>query len=122
MSEADEVTPEQLVDELRKARVSDLLVHTCSLLASLGYGKLAPEARDLEQARLAIDALRAWTPLLPDGARRDVQQVVANLQLAYADAAIGNAPETDEESGHGTQTPQDEDAPPEREADAAASE
>lgn len=86
MSEA-EVGAEQLVEELRKAKVSDLLVHTCSLLASLGYGKLAPETRDLEQARLAIEALKAWTPLLPEEARRDVQQVVANLQLAYAEAA-----------------------------------
>ena len=83
-------TPEQLVDELCKAKVSDLLVHTCSLLASLGYGKLAPETRDLDQARLAIDALKAWVPLLPESARADVQQVVANLQLAFADA-VGSA-------------------------------
>ena len=84
---------EELVAELRKARVSDLLVHTCSLLASLGYGKLDPEARDLEQARLAIDALKALTPLLPEEPRRDIQQVVANLQLAFAEAAAGAAPE-----------------------------
>ena len=88
MSEsAAEPTAEELIAELRKARVSDLLVHTCSLLASLGYGKLAPEARDLEQAQLAIEALKALAPVLPEDARRDVQQVVANLQLAFADAA-----------------------------------
>ena len=79
--------PEQLLAELRNAKVSDLLAQTCSVLASLGYGKLAPEARDLEQARLAIDALRALAPVLPEEARRDVQQVVANLQLAFAEAA-----------------------------------
>jgi len=78
---------EELVAELRKAKVSDLLVHTCSLLASLAFGKLAPDLRDLDQARLAIDALKALAPLLEEGPRRDVQQVVANLQLAYADAA-----------------------------------
>ena len=78
---------EELVAELRKAKVSDLLVHTCSLLASLAFGKLAPDLRDLDQARLAIDALKALAPLLDEGPRRDVQQVVANLQLAYADAA-----------------------------------
>ena len=90
MSEAEgPPTPEQLVEELQKVRVSDLLVHTCSLLASLGYGKLAPEARDLEQARLAIDALKVLAPVLPEEARRDVQQVVANLQLAFVDAAAG---------------------------------
>ena len=81
---------EELVAELRKAKVSELLVHTCSLLASLAFGKLAPDLRDLDQARLAIDALKALAPLLEEGPRRDVQQVVANLQLAYADAAASS--------------------------------
>jgi hypothetical protein len=86
-----EATAEQLVEELRKAKVSDMLVHTCSMLASLGFGKLAPEARDLEQGRLAIDALKALAPLLDEEPRRDIQQVIANLQLAYASAV---APKT----------------------------
>lgn len=80
---------EQLVEELRKAKVSDLLVHTCSLIGSLAFGKLAPETRDLEQARLAIDALKALAPLIPEEQRLDVQALVANLQLAYAAAAAG---------------------------------
>ncbi|HEY8705721.1 MAG TPA: hypothetical protein VIL98_13275 [Gaiellaceae bacterium] len=80
-------TAEQLVEELRKAKVSDLLVHTSSMLASLAFGKLAPDVGDLEQARLAIDALKALGPLLDEGPKRDVQQVVANLQLAYVEAA-----------------------------------
>ena len=92
MSEsAAEPTPDeeaaQLVEELRRAKVSDLLVQTSSLLASLAFGKLAPDVRDLEQARLAIDALKAIAPLLDEGPRRDIQQVVANLQLAFAEAA-----------------------------------
>ena len=88
MSESPaEPTSEQLVDELRKAKVSDFLVHTSSMLASLAFGKLAPDIRDLEQARLAIDALTALGPLLDEGPRRDIQQVVANLQLAYVAAA-----------------------------------
>jgi hypothetical protein len=82
-----EPTAEQLVEELRKIKVRDMLVHTSSMLASLAYGKLAPETRDLDDARLAIDALRALLPVLPEQERNDVQQVVTNLQLAYADAA-----------------------------------
>lgn len=82
-----EPSADQLVEELRKVKVSDLLVHTCSMLASLAFGKLAPDVRDLDQARLAIDALKAVGPLLDEQPRRDVQQVVANLQLAYAEAA-----------------------------------
>jgi hypothetical protein len=75
-----------LMEELRRTKVSDLLIHTCSLLASLGYGKLAPEARDLDEARLAIEALKALQSVLSADAARDVQSVVANLQLAFASA------------------------------------
>jgi hypothetical protein len=84
--DAAEDTAAQLVEELRKAKVSDLLVQTCSLLASLAFGKLAPDVRDLDQAREAIDALAALAPLLPADARREIEHVTANLKLAYADA------------------------------------
>jgi hypothetical protein len=93
MSEsAAEPTPEALLDELRKTRVADLLVHTCSLVASLAYGKLAPETRDLDDARLAIEALRALLPVLPEDARPPIQQVVSNLQLSYAAVVAENEP------------------------------
>jgi hypothetical protein len=78
-------TAEQLVEELRKAKVDEFLVHTCSLLASLGFGKI--ETKELDQARLAVDALKALQPLLPEPAAKDVQNLVASLQLAFADAA-----------------------------------
>ena len=80
-------SPEELVAELQKAKVEDLLVHTCSLIASLGFGKLDPESRDLEQARLAIEALKALRPLLPVQAGKEVEDIVAALQLSYAEAA-----------------------------------
>jgi hypothetical protein len=80
-------TAEQLVEELKKVKVGDLLLHTSSMLASLAYGKLAPETRDLPDAQLAIEALRALVPLVPEADRGSIQQVVSNLQLAYADAA-----------------------------------
>jgi len=87
-SQADP-TPEEVVDELRKIQVGDVVVSSASMFASLAYGKLAPDLRDLDQARLAIDALRALLPLVPEEHRRDIQEVVSNLQLAYADAAKG---------------------------------
>lgn len=88
MSESSaEPTAEQLVEELRKAKVEDMVVHSASLFASLAYGKLSEEARDLEQARLAIEALQALVAVLPEELRGDFRQVVSNLQLAYAAAA-----------------------------------
>ena len=85
------LTPEQLVEQFRQMKVSDLLLSTLFTLSQLAYGKLEPSARDLEQARIAIDAMDALMPVLggaiPDEAQRDFRQVVVNLKLAYAAAA-----------------------------------
>jgi hypothetical protein len=90
----DEITEQELVDALRQLQVSDLLVQTLSTVSSLAYHRLADEHRDLEQARLAIEALRALVPVLagavPAELTRDFEQVTANLQLAYA-AAVEQA-------------------------------
>ena len=86
----DEITEQELVDALRQLQVADLLVQTLSTVSSLAYHRLADEHRDLEQARLAIEALRAFVPVLagavPAELTRDLEQVTANLQLAYAEA------------------------------------
>jgi hypothetical protein len=80
----------QLQEELRRLKVSDVLVQTVLTVSSLGFHKLEGEARDLDQARLAVEALRALVPTLqgvvPEEAIRDFNQMVANLQLAYAKA------------------------------------
>ena len=82
----DEITEQDLVDALRQLQVSDLLVQTLSTVSSLAYHRLAEEHRDLEQARLAIEALRALVPVLsgsiPPELTRDFEQVLANLQLS----------------------------------------
>jgi hypothetical protein len=82
---------EELQAELAKLEVSDLLLQTLYSVSSLGYHRLSPETRDLDQARLAIEALRALVPVLEgsvgEDALRDFHQVLANLQLAYASAA-----------------------------------
>jgi predicted nucleic acid-binding protein len=87
----DEQLIQQLEEELKKLKVADLLVQTLYTVSSLGYRKLSDEDRDLEQARLAIEALRALLPVLEgsvgDELVRDFKQVTSNLQLAYADAA-----------------------------------
>jgi predicted nucleic acid-binding protein len=87
---SDEQLVQQLEEELKKLKVSDLLVQTLYTVSSLGYRRLSEEDRDLDQARLAIEALRALLPVLEgsvsDELVRDFKQVTANLQLAYADA------------------------------------
>jgi hypothetical protein len=93
---ASDPTPEELIQEFQRIKVSDLLVSTVYTLSQIGYGKLDAKTRDLEQAKLAIDALRALLPLLEGVAEpnlvRDFRQVVANMQLAYADAVGESRP------------------------------
>jgi hypothetical protein len=86
---------EELQSELAKLKVSDLLLQTLYSVSSLAYHRLGEEGRDLEQARLAIEAVRVLVPVLegavPEEALRDFGQVLANLQLAYA-AAVAEEP------------------------------
>jgi hypothetical protein len=84
-------TEEQLREALEKVGVADILVNALSAAASIGFHRVSPEARDLEQVKLAIEALRALDPVLreagvDDAIVRDLEQARANLQLAYAAA------------------------------------
>jgi hypothetical protein len=80
----EQASAEELIKQLK---VSDLLLGTLASLVQLGYAKLGDGEAD--QARLAIEALRALTPVLEGAASaealRDLRQATANLQLAYAE-------------------------------------
>ena len=88
---SEEELLKQVEEQLRNLKVSDLLVQTLYTVSSLGYRKLSQEDRDLDQAKLSIEALRALLPVLEgtvsEDVIRDFRQVTANLQLAFADAA-----------------------------------
>ena len=98
-SQSEQELVEQLQAELSRLKVSDLLLQTVYTISSLGYHRLSGENKDLEQARLAIEALKALLPVLegavPAEAVRDFNQVLANMQLAYASAAAEEPEETD---------------------------
>jgi hypothetical protein len=90
LSEDEQKLVDELQAELAKLKVSDLLLQTLYTVSSLGYHRLSGEAKDLDQAKLAIEALKALVPVLegsiPEEALRDFQQVLANMQLGYASA------------------------------------
>jgi hypothetical protein len=87
--EAREPTIEDLAEALRQIEVGQFLLSTVSTLASLAYGKI--EQGELRQAKAAIDAIGALLPVLKeeveDDLLRDFERALANLRLAYADAA-----------------------------------
>jgi hypothetical protein len=92
----DERAADDLAEELERLRVEEVVIQTLVTVSAIGYRGLGltPEtegSRDLTQARLAIDTMRALTPVLeqvvPAELVRDFSTSVANLQLAYAKVA-----------------------------------
>jgi len=79
-------TPEQLAEQIRQLKVADILLSTVSTLGQLAYVKL--DAKQLDEARLAIDGIAALLPPLKGHADeqtlRDFNQLLANVRIAYA--------------------------------------
>jgi len=91
VAESDLPTEEELREALDRVGVADVLLQALTATASLGFRRVSADARDLQQARLAIEALRALEPVLREGGVeeavvRDLEQARMNLQLAYAKA------------------------------------
>jgi hypothetical protein len=96
VSESEEQVARELAEELRKLKVEDVLISVLIQISAIGYRRLglteeSKDDRDLQQAKLAIDTMKALMPVLgevvPADLIRDFEQSVANLQLAYATAA-----------------------------------
>jgi hypothetical protein len=99
-------------EQMRRIRVQDVLLQTAATLVNLGGRRLglAPDAgeeRDLEQARLAIEGVRALAPLLGADEASAVREALSQLQVAYAREAQqpagegGDAPGPDPGGGEG---------------------
>ena len=100
----DDISEEELraayEEQLKRVRVEDVLVQTVVSLLNLGGRKagLAPgteDERDLEQVHKAIEGVRVLLPQVEDVLGPDAKQlrdVLAQLQLAYAQESGGAAP------------------------------
>jgi len=100
----DESRDEQIAKEFAQIRVDELLVNTTTMLASIAAIRLAEEERDLEQAKLAIDAIKALQrPLqnfLDDDLKGQLNGLLASLQMAYVNAVVpASAQEPSAENG-----------------------
>jgi hypothetical protein len=101
-------------ERLARTPVRDLLLQTMATFADvagirLGLGPRGEEARDLPQARQAIEVLRALVGVaesqLGAALARPFREPLAALQLAYARAAEGPAPEAAERAEAGAGQP-----------------
>jgi len=74
-----------VADDLASIGVEDFLVSAAAGLAGLGYARI--EAKDLAQAKRAIDALQSLLPHVGDEHRAELQQALTGLQVAFVAAS-----------------------------------
>jgi hypothetical protein len=87
---SEEEVRARLEEQIRKLRVQDLMVESVVSVLNLTARRIAKEdERDLEQARVGIDAIRAWVELLPEEAAKQIRQALSELQMLYAQAVEG---------------------------------
>jgi hypothetical protein len=90
--QSEEEVRARLEEQVRKLRVQDLMVESVVSVLNLTARRIAKEdERDLEQARVGIDAIRAWVDLLPEEAAKQIRQALSELQMLYAQAVEGAA-------------------------------
>src|SRR5918999_663617 len=80
----------RLEEEVRKVRVQDLLLQSVASLVNLTARRIAKEdERDLEQAKVGIDAVRAVVDLLEPEHQPQVKNALSELQMLYAQQSQG---------------------------------
>jgi hypothetical protein len=90
----------QLEEEIRKVKVEDVLLQSLVSVLNLTARRIAKDdERDLEQAKLGIDASRALVDFLPEEAQGQVREALSELQMLYAKHAAGEGAAETEDGG-----------------------
>jgi hypothetical protein len=97
---SEEELREQLEEEIKKVRVEDVVLQSAVSILNLTARRLAKDdERDLDQAKVGIDASRALVDLVKPEAQPQLRQAVSELQLLYSKhAGEGDAADTEEKA------------------------
>jgi hypothetical protein len=83
--QSEEELRAQLEEQLRDLKVEDVILQSAVSILNLAARRTAKEdERDLEQAKVGIEAASALTELVPEEARPQLRQAVSEMQLLYA--------------------------------------
>jgi hypothetical protein len=89
--EPEQLTPEQeqmlrqMEEEMRRVRVQDLVAQSVVSIINLAYRRIAKEdERDLEQARVGIEAVRGMVGALDEESQHEIRNALSQLQMLYA--------------------------------------
>jgi hypothetical protein len=93
----------QLEEEIRRVRIEDVVLQSAVSILNLSARRIAKDdERDLDQAKVGIDAARSLVDLVKPEAQPQLRQAISELQMLYAKhAGEGSAPEqeTSERAG-----------------------
>jgi hypothetical protein len=97
----------QMEEEMGRVRVQDLVAQSVVSILNLAARRILKEdERDLEQARIGIDAVAALAGFLEPDAQREIKNALSQIQMLYAqhigETAAGDAPPS--ASGGGPET------------------
>jgi len=99
----------QLEEEIRQVKIEDLILQSVVSILNLSARRIAKDdERDLDQAKVGIDAGRALVDLVKPEAQPQLRQAISELQLLYAKhAGEGPAGEGagDETASEGAESP-----------------
>jgi len=95
----EEEVRQRLEEEIKKVRIEDVILQSVISILNLTARRIAKEdERDLEQARIGIEACRALVDQLPDEPAKQVREALSELQMLYAKEAGGEAGEAPSET------------------------
>ena len=90
----EQLSPEQeqmlreMEEQMRSVRVQDLVAQSVVSILNLSYRRIAKEdERDLEQARVGIEAIRGMVDVLDADSQREIKNALSQVQVLYAQAA-----------------------------------
>jgi hypothetical protein len=104
---SEEELQRRLEEQLRQVRVQDLLLESVASILNLSARRIGKaDERDLDQARVGIEAVRAVVDLLEPGPQEQVREALSQVQMLYAREAQGGPGEPGGgESSPGGETP-----------------
>ena len=102
---------DEIREALKKIRVEDVLLQTAATLIDLAARRMGLAEDDgpkqLDQAKLAIDAIRALEPLMTEEQQTALREPLSQLQMAYVREAQGGSGDQ-QEAPEEDQTPEDD--------------
>lgn len=88
---SEEELRRRIEEGLRKVRMQDVLLESVVTIINLTARRIGkPDERDLEQARIGIDAVRSVVGLLEPEPQTQVRNALSELQMLYARHAGGD--------------------------------